>query len=183
MLNLDNQMNFVSLGRGTALLGSKQLMMKMIFVRFILIILFVLIFGCERAGYIVTIDTNYIKYSDIQQIARMLNEKGFKTVDWEGKKYMPKYSDKVYILFEKKLGSEPYCLVDVYFDYVKDIPNDIAHNLRIDVLNIYRGMTTTELKDEIDKIGDLVYRELVDKVGKENVVMERKETPHRVIFF
>jgi hypothetical protein len=44
-------------------------------------------------------------------------------------------------------------------------------------------MTITELKDEIDKIGDLVYQELVDKVGKENVVIERKEIHHRVIFF
>jgi len=67
--------------------------------------------------------------------------------------------------------------------YVKDVPNDIAHNLRIDVSNVYKGMTITELKDEIDKIGDLVYQGLVDKIGKENVVIERKEIHHRVIFF
>ncbi len=73
--------------------------------------------------------------------------------------------------------------MDVFFDYVKDTSNDIARDLRIDVLNIYKGMTNTELKDEIDKIADLVYQELVDKVGKENVVIERKETPHRVILF
>jgi hypothetical protein len=139
--------------------------------------------GCERAGYIVTINTNHIRYGDLQQIARMLNEKGFETVAWEGKKYMPKYSNEVYILFEKKLSSEPYCLVDVFFDYVRDTSNDIARDLRIDVLNIYKGMTNTELKDEIDKIADLVYQELVDKVGKENLVIERKETPHRVILF
>jgi hypothetical protein len=44
-------------------------------------------------------------------------------------------------------------------------------------------MTITELKEEIEKIGDLVYQELVNKAGKENVVIERKEINHRVIFF
>ena len=44
-------------------------------------------------------------------------------------------------------------------------------------------MTITELKDEIDKIGDLVYQVLVGKLGKENVVIERKEIHNRLVFF
>jgi hypothetical protein len=54
-------------------------------------------------------------------------------------------------------------------DYVKNIPNCIVSNLRIDVHNIYKGMTVTELKNEIDRIGDLIYHELIDKVGNGNV--------------
>jgi hypothetical protein len=38
------------------------------------------------------------------------------------------------------------------------------------------------LKDEIDKIGDLVYQELVYKIGKEKVVIEQKEINDRLIF-
>lgn len=157
--------------------------MKRICTWSILIILVILVLGCEKTGYIVTINTNHIKYSDLQQIGRMLEERGFKITVWERKKDMPKHLDEVYTLFEKKLDSEPYYFVDVYFVYAKDIPNNIARNLSIDVHNIYKGMSIAELKEEIDKIGDFVYQELVDKVGKENVLIERKETHHRVIFF
>lgn len=163
-------------------LGIKGETMKSICIWSILIILFVCMIGCEKTGYIVFINSNNIKYNDLQQIVRMLKDKGFEIVVWERKKDMPKYPDEVYTLFEKKLSSRPYYFVDVYFDYVKDIPNNIARNLRIEIHNVYKGTTIIELKEEIDKIGNLVYQELVDKVGKGNVVIERKETEHRVIF-
>jgi hypothetical protein len=73
--------------------------------------------------------------------------------------------------------------VDVHLNYIPDVPNNIARNIRIDIHNIYKGGTIIELKDEIDKIGYLVYQELVDKVGKENVIIESKEAQKRVIFF
>jgi hypothetical protein len=157
--------------------------MKRICIWSILIISVILVLGCEKTGYIVIINTNHIKYNDLQQIGRMLEERGFKVVVWEKKKDMSKEPDKVYSVFEKQLSSKPYYFVDVYFDYIKDVTNNIACNLRIDVHNIYKGMTVTKLKDEIDKIGDLVYQEVVDKVEKENVMIERKEKHQRVIFF
>ncbi len=49
---------------------------------------------------------------------------------------------------------------------LKTYQNNIAHDLRIDVSNVCKGTTITELKDEIDKIGELVHQELVDKLGK-----------------
>lgn len=51
------------------------------------------------------------------------------------------------------------------------------------VSNVYKRISITELKDEIDKIGDLVYQELIGKLGKENVQIERKEIHDRLIFF
>ena len=157
--------------------------MKSIFFLFVLIISTGFMGGCEKTGYIVIMKTNHIKYDDLQQIGRMLKDKGFETVVWEGKKDMPKYPDVVYTLFEKKLSGKHYYIVDVYLNYIKDTPNNVARNLRIDVHNVYKGMTIIELRDEIDKIGDLIYQKLVDKVAKENVVIERKEIPHRVIFY
>jgi hypothetical protein len=44
-------------------------------------------------------------------------------------------------------------------------------------------MGAKDLRDEINRIGDLVYLELNAKVGKENVIIECKEAPQRVIFF
>lgn len=66
---------------------------------------------------------------------------------------------------------------------MKDIPNNIVLNFKVDVHNIYKGMTAAELKDEIDRTGDLIYQELIDKVGKGNVAIESKEIHGRVIFF
>jgi len=156
--------------------------MKRFFILCILIILITLIVGCEKIGYIVIIKTNRIKYDDLQQIGRTLKDKGFNTVFWERINDKSAHPDEVYTLVEKKLNDKPYYFVDVHLIYVKDLPNNIVYNLRIDINNVYKGMTVTELKDEIDKIGDLLYRELADKAGKENVVVERKAIQHGGIF-
>jgi len=111
----------------------------------------------------VIVSTKHIRYDDLQQIGRILEDKDYKAMVWEKKKDMSKYPGELYTLFEKKLSSKPYYVVDIDLSYVKNIPTNIAHNLRIDVGNVYRGMTIAELKNEIDKIGDLVYQELVVK--------------------
>jgi hypothetical protein len=56
----------------------------------------------------------------------------------------------------------PYYFVDLYFDYVKDIPNNIARNLSIEIHNLYMGTTIIELKEEF------VYQEIVDTIGKKS---------------
>ena len=157
--------------------------MKSIYLCFILIILAGFVVGCERTGYIIIIKTENIKNDDLQQIVRILKDKGFKTVVSERKNDVQKYPNEVYSLFEKKVSGKYYHFVDVNLNYIKDVPNNVARNLRIDVHNIYKGETVTELKNEIETIGNLVYQEVVDKVGKENVLIERKEAQHRIIFF
>jgi hypothetical protein len=157
--------------------------MKNGIVCFVLILLTGFMSGCEKIGYMVVVSTKQVSYDDLQNIGRTLEEKGFKTVIWERKKDIPKYSAEVYTLFEKKLGSKPYYIVTVHLAYVKDMPSSVVRNFKVDVRNINKGMTVDELKEEIDRTGDLIYQKLVDKVGKENVVIERKEIHHRVIFF
>jgi hypothetical protein len=88
-----------------------------------------------------------------------------------------------FILFLKKISSKPYCIVSVHLAYVKDMPGNIVHSPKVDVRNIDKGMTIDGLKEEIDRTGDLIYQELVDKMGKEKVVIERKAIHHQVIFF
>ena len=157
--------------------------MKSIFIWFILIILAGFIVGCERTGYIIIIKTENIKYDDLQQIETVLKGEGFRALVWERKKDNQKYPNEVYTLFEKKLSNEHFYSVDVYLNYIKDVPNNIAYSLSIHVHNVYKGMAIKELRDEINKIGDLVYLDLTTKVGKENVIIERKETQQRVILF
>ena len=165
------------------LLGFRKYAMKKTPIWFLLIITTILVTGCEKPGYIITISSHHIRYDDIQQIGAILREKGFRTLVWEGKRDKQKYPNEVYTLFEKKLSDEHFYTVDVNLHYIKDVPNNIAYNLSIHVHNVYKGMAVKELRDEINKITDLVYLELVAKVGKENVIIDRKETPQRVIFF
>ena len=132
-------------------------------------------------GYMVVINTKQARYDDLQHIRRRLEEKGYKTVIWERKKDMPKYDDEVHSLLEKKLGSKQYYVVSVHLSYVKDKPGNIVHNLEVDVRNIRKGMTVGQLKEEIDRTGDLIYQELVDKVGVENVTIKREEIHHPLI--
>lgn len=76
--------------------------MKRIFIWLISIVLAGFIVGCERTGYIITIKTNNIKYDDLKQIGRMLQDKGLETVVWERKNDIPEYPNEVYTLFGKK---------------------------------------------------------------------------------
>jgi hypothetical protein len=78
--------------------------MKNIFT-WVIIILVGFMVGCEETGYIITIKTNNIKYDDLKQIGRMLQDKGLETVVWEREKDIPEYSNEVYTLFEKKSKS------------------------------------------------------------------------------
>jgi hypothetical protein len=155
--------------------------MKNIIVRFVLIVLISFMSGCVMIGYMVIVNTKQVRYDDLQHIRRRLEEKGYKTVIWERKKDMPKHVDEVHTLFEKKLSSKPYYVVSVHLSYVKDKPGNIVRNLEVDVRNIRKGMTVDQLKEEIDRTGDLIYQELVDKVGKENVVIKRVEIHHPLI--
>ncbi len=142
--------------------------------KLILLLFFVLITGCEKIGYIVIIDVDHFRYGDLQQIGRILKYEGFETVVWEGKNNIPKYSNEVYSLYKKQLSDNAYYFVDVYLTYVKDVPNSIARNFKIEVHNVYIGMNSAELKGEIDEIGDLIYQELVPKADKGNVSIKRK---------
>ena len=156
--------------------------MKNIIVRFALIVLISLMCGCVMVGYMLIINTKQARYDDLQHIQRRLEEKGYETVIWEGKKDMPKYDDEVHSLLEKELGGKRYYVVSVHLSYLKDKLSNIVHNLEVDVRNVRKGMTVGQLKEEIDRTGDLIYRELVDKVGEENVVIVRKEILRGVTF-
>lgn len=75
--------------------------MRNITICFILIALASFIVGCEEAGYMVTINTNHVKYVDVQQIGKILKGKGFETMVWERKTGIQKTPMK-FILFLRK---------------------------------------------------------------------------------
>jgi hypothetical protein len=157
--------------------------MRNITIWFVLIILTGFMGGCEKTGYMFTISTDHLKYEDFQQIGKVLRENGFEIVVWEGKTDIPKYPNEVYTLFRKKLSSKPFYLVIVHLIYVKDLPNNVVPKPKIDVHNIYQGATIAELKDEIGRIGNLICQELTDRVGKGNVMIERKEIHGQAMLF
>jgi hypothetical protein len=68
--------------------------------------------GCEKLGYIITINSNHIRYNDLQQIGTMLEEIGFRALVYEGKEDKQKYRNGVYTVFEKKLADKHSYTVD-----------------------------------------------------------------------
>jgi hypothetical protein len=141
--------------------GFKEYEVKNIIVWFILIVLSGFTCGCQKIGYMVIVNTREVRYDDLQHIGKILQEKGFKGVIWERKKDMPRYLGEVYTVFEKKLRDEPYYIVSAHLTYVRDIPSGVVRNLEVGVRNIHKGMTVDELKEEIDRSGDLIYQNLV----------------------
>ncbi|MDN3512683.1 MAG: hypothetical protein NG784_15445 [Candidatus Jettenia sp.] len=167
--------------------------MKHIGKTLILISLIFCIAGCKTTGYKKIIETASISYSDLLQIETILMDKGFQIVayktekgdmaEWKEKNVEhPRYPNEVYTFLLKKLSDEAYWFVDVYVYYVKDIQNNTANHVQIDVGNIYKGLIVPEIKAEIDSIGDLLYQDLANKVGKEKVTIERREWGPPVIY-
>lgn len=147
------------------------------------VILFACLIGCDKTGYRVTIEIDEIRYSDLLEVETLLTEKGFKTQWRERKVDVPKFPNEIYSFFEKKLNDKPYFFVAVLITFVKEgISDSIGKHLSISIENWYKGKIIPEIKSEIDNLGDQIYQELVSKVGKENVRIERKEVSPPVIY-
>jgi hypothetical protein len=148
--------------------------MKRIISCFFLTALFVFVSGCAREGYFVTLNTNQIGYGDLKQIESKLLDEGYK-VEWEEravKNY--RYPGEVYTLLHKLLKDKPFYWVDIYLLYVRESKDNLAFYPRIDIGNIYQGLIIPDVKIEIDRLGDSIYREIADKVGEEKVKIERR---------
>ena len=126
-----------------------------------------------------------MSYSDVKQIETILKEKNFKLgtyLDEQGgmniwlerKVDFPKYPAEVYTYLSKKMGEKKYAFVQVYINYVKN-SSPVVNHVEIRVENMYAGLIIPEIKTEIDSIGTLLYQELINKIGRENVRLERKE--------
>ena len=156
--------------------------MKSMFANSILIFLVTLLMGCEEAGYIIILEADQVKYNDIREVGNLLEAKHYKLVWREKKKIMSKYPNEVFTLFRKELTDKPFYSVDVYLIYVKGLSNSTVSHLRVEIENVYKGMTIDELKDEIDNVGDMIHEKLTEKLGKNKVMIERKLIMDRGIF-
>lgn len=145
--------------------------MRWIVIASILIMLIVGIVGCEKKGYEIIIKTDQIKDSELMRLEEILINEGFETI-WR-ERQLP--NNEVYTFLEKKLSDKKYLFVEIYIHYIKDRSNTVIQHPIIRIQNWFKGSIISEIKIEIDHLGDLVYQELVNMVGKEKVIIERKE--------
>lgn len=129
--------------------------------------------GSEKTGYRIKIETDQLKYGDLKRIEELLAAKGYK-VRFRERIKTQSHPDEVYSSFKKTFiakGNEE--VVDIYLHYVKDESNNLCRHLWVDVKDWVRGGIVPELKAEIDDVGNLIYQEIVTKVGKEQVAVKR----------
>lgn len=156
--------------------------MKRTIICYFLIVLATFVSGCAKTGYMIIMETNQIRYDDLKRIEARLLDKGFK-IGWEERTVqVNRYPGEIYTFLTKLLSDKRYYSVEVYLFYVKEPKNNLALYPKIDIANIYKGMVIPEVKNEINYIGNLIYQELVDRVGKGNVKIERKEVKPPVIY-
>ncbi|UJS17973.1 MAG: hypothetical protein L3J17_02655 [Candidatus Jettenia sp.] len=168
----------------------------------ILISLIFCIAGCKTTGYTLRIKTEVLGYSEIDQMEAILENNGYDMESRGGNRstnpneviifFEKKFSREKVVngidpkdlkkYFEKIYNEERYWWVDVNLSYVKDISGDIVQHLRVDVYNQFIGGISPDLKAEINSIGDLLYQDLANKVGKEKVTIERREWGPPVIY-
>jgi hypothetical protein len=131
------------------------------------------ILGSEKTGYKINIETDQLRYSDLKHIEDLLVARSYKVIFKEKQKNRT-HPDEVYSLFTKtfivKKNEEA---VDVYLHFVKDESNNFSRHVLIGMRNWVRGGVVPQLKTEIDDIGDLIYQEIVNKIGKEHVTVKR----------
>lgn len=75
------------------------------------------------------------------------------------------------------IRDSPQVQVGYCYDRVQHMPNSIqgiAH-LKLVISNDWKGQEPT-LKEKIDSFGDIFYKKLIDRFGKENVRIEKRRT-------
>ena len=132
--------------------------------------------GNEKKGYRVEIKTEHISNDDLSQIEEILVDEGYVIVFSErsiSEGYgVPRYPGEVYSHFRKTLKENSYP-VDVYISYVKDTSNNVVRSPWIMMENWFQGGIVPEVRNEIDRVGDLIYHELTERLDKERVSLVR----------
>ncbi len=132
--------------------------------------------GNAKKGYRIEIKTEHISSDDLSQVEETLVDEGYVIVFSERKISegygVPRYPGEVYSQFRKILNENSFA-VDVYISYVKDTSNNVVQNPRIMIENWFQGGIVPEITNEIDRVGDIVYNELTEKLGKDRVSLVR----------
>lgn len=140
-------------------------------------ILFLWTSGCKTTGYIVRVETAAITYDAFAHVESLLSRRGYNMVVKEKKRYEGAADNDLTTVFEKKYDApEPWRhTIFVAFFYEKNISDNRALHLRVDVYNHYVGIVVPEIKMEIESVGDLIFRAIANQVGESNVRIERIE--------
>lgn len=121
-------------------------------------------------GYAVDIKVSsdrLLKIADIKFIENIVTTEAF-----HGKRITP--SDKRECVHFVK--DTPQIQVGYCYDKTKTLSDgDGIKNFRLLISNDWKGQESS-LKQEIDRLGDVFYKELADRFGKENVKLERRRT-------
>jgi hypothetical protein len=122
-----------------------------------------------KPGYVADIKTRNIIKSGVDTMEQVLINQDFRLFSKRGpRKYGCVQYDKI-ATTDKRVN---YPLVTVQICYTDVAASETIKDFRILITNEYEGQRP-EIKNEIDRIADILYRELTTLAGKENVTIYR----------
>lgn len=132
--------------------------------------------GCRTTGYDVKLESDMlISYSAVGRIESLLANKGFRVMYREKERYGADNPRDVSTFLIKHMGTDEHSNILIVLFYMKDETSENAHHFRIAIYNHFVGLKDPEIKDEIDALGDLIYRELSQVLREQNLKLNRKE--------
>ena len=81
----------------------------------------------------------------------------------------------VYTLLKKDITNKQHEDILVMISFTKDESSNNANNFKVAIYNHFVGSIVPEIKNEIDELGDLVFKHLSNTLGADNVIISRKE--------
>jgi hypothetical protein len=137
---------------------------------------FLLLCGCFfplrwiEYGYLVHIKVKGINSIDIHILEQLIRRESYGSIGHTKEDTHTFAEYRKTITSDKKI-KHPNIRIGLFYDDIKDQKT----NLSIHILNEWQGKDPP-LKQEIDRMGDILYAKLVELVGQENITIVRKST-------
>ncbi len=151
--------------------------------------IFLILYGCFLhpvigPGYTLSVsvaDAAHLKLEDIDFLDHVAVKEGFGqrrpaslSDEWECIHYVRDLNEPQF----QHLQQYKFITLGWCYDFVKGQSSDIKRNIKhfnVGIDNDWVGQDPT-IKQEIDRLGDVFYKALVERFGKENVKIERRRT-------
>jgi hypothetical protein len=133
--------------------------------------------GCKTTGYTYRVETPTVTFGTIEKIESLVIEKGYVLTAKEKLRYEGAPDNDVTTIFQKRFDHPEWWRYIVFVTefYVKDTERLPPRQVRIDVYNHNVGLVVPEIKAEIDSLGELISKAVVEEVGAPNVRIQRLE--------
>lgn len=124
-------------------------------------------------GFIIDIEVQKVKAMDLKALREFIINQGYRPISFSENQQLEQYQKIIEI---EGFSRHPYVELSIHYDFFdKSKEFTILSNFNISIRNIWEGQRIN-IKNEINRMGNLVYVELVNLVGKDSIIFKSRSS-------